>query len=170
MPTQLVDRGAQCEANVTSMLQNGIMMRRVTLTSSRDAPLRFRPIDDTALNSERPLRLGSQDLIRLAEFAMNNGFMVVRFEISDAYLTALDEQESSLISSDLKTILGDFGGRELIAAMHDEFDGLYIVGVELKSIETHRRATIRRDGYLDSSTPEEAENLLTTAWEALELQ
>lgn len=152
------------------MLQNGIMMRRVTLTSSRDAPLRFRPLDEAALSSERSLRLGSQDLIRLSAFAVNHGFLVVRFEISDAYLTALDEQESSLISSDLRTILQDFGGRELVAAMHEEFDGLYIVGVELKSTETHRRVTIRRDGFLDSSTPEEAENLLTTAWKALELQ
>ena len=115
------------------------------------------------------LHLGSQDLIRVAGFAQENGFSVVRFFLADSYLFPLDSEDEDVISSELVSILTDFGAREIQSAMHDEHAGLFVIGIELISISSGLRIVLRRRGYVDTSVIDEAKHLLDLAWRELKL-
>lgn len=115
------------------------------------------------------LHLGSQDLIRLAGYAAANGFSVSLFMISDAYLVPLSPDEQSEISDNLVEALRAHGSDEVEAAMQDEYDGLYVVGVELIASASGMRISVRRRGYVVTSTVQEAESLLRAAWRELQL-
>lgn len=115
------------------------------------------------------LHLGSQDLIRFAGYATQHGFRVVHFDVADSQLTPLDADDQREVSDAMVAILREYGDEELDAAMRDDFDGLYVVGVELLSLANGLRIDVRRSGYVDTSVVEEAERLLDSAWRELRL-
>jgi hypothetical protein len=147
------------------------MVSRLVLRPGANTP----PVRIEQSSSEDPtgtsLHLGSQDLIRVAGFARDNGFRVARFLIADSYLTPLDEDEQREISAQLVTILEQYDADELESALSDDYDGLYIVGVELVSQGTGLRIGLRRSGYVSVSTAElhAAELLISEAWRELRL-
>lgn len=115
------------------------------------------------------LHLGSQDLVRLAAYASTHGFVVTSFMISDAYLVPLVTDEQTEISDGLVEALRAHGGDEVEAAMQNEYDGLYVVGVNLVGSSSGMRISVRRRGYVDTSVTQEAEQLLKSAWRELRL-
>lgn len=117
----------------------------------------------------RTLRLGSQDLIRLAGYAADHNFVVKGFAVADAFLSPLDLDEQSSASAAMIEILSRYGDGELNAAMDDDFDGLYVTGVELISPSKGLRISVRRQGYVETTIIEDAERLLNSAWRELHL-
>lgn len=149
-------------------------MSQVVLSPSVDGrtDLRISQVgaaDATGPSRGRELHLGSQDLIRFAGYASERGFHVASFMIADAYLVALSEEEESEISAEMVEILREYGDRELEAAMRDDFEGLYVVGVNLVLKASGRRLSVRRRGYVETSTVPDAEQLLQAAWQELQL-
>jgi hypothetical protein len=145
------------------------MVKRLVLRPGVDAPAVH--IEPSSELTGPPLHLGSQDLVRLAGFARSNGFQVARFFIADAYLSPLEEAEQLELSADLVKILDDFDEEELEAALADEYDGLYVIGLELISYGSGLRLGVLRSGYVSTSAAEEreAERLMSDAWRELRL-
>ena len=123
----------------------------------------------TPLAGAQTLHFGSQDLIRVADFAREQNYKVARFLVADSYLSPLDESEERQVSDELIDILTTYGGRELEAAMDEEYAGLYVTGVEFVSLTSGLRIALRRRGYVDTSVVDEAERLLNSAWRELKL-
>lgn len=123
----------------------------------------------TRTEDGRELHLGSQDLIRFAGYAAGQGFVIAGFAIADPDLTPLNTEEQRELSATMVEILMAHGHNELDAAMRDEFDGLYIIGVELISGDSGLRMDVRRRGFIYTSVVEEAERLLNAAWQTLRL-
>lgn len=150
------------------------MVSQVVLSPSQDGrpDLHISPVSGV-LNSTPAsggeLHLGSQDLIRLASYASTHGFRVASFMIADAYLAPISEDEQADVSNQMVKMLEVFGVSELEAAMSDEYDGLYVVGVNLIAAASGRRVIVRRRGYVDTSIVNEAERLLRSAWQELHL-
>ncbi|UYQ78074.1 hypothetical protein OF385_02575 [Glutamicibacter sp. JL.03c] len=138
-----------------------------------DSPaLRIYPVDSTAselMKEGRRLGLGSQDLIRFAGYAKKHGFRITSFSVSDARLNPLPQDDAESTSDSMLQVFNELGVRGLNAAMEFEFDGLYIVGVELRSPKNGLTIDLRRHGYIDTSIPKDAENLIGSAWRELRL-
>lgn len=117
----------------------------------------------------RTLQLGSQDLIRVAGYAADHGFVVSGFFVADAFLTPLGQEEEREVSASMLEILKTYGPQELDAAMDDDFEGMYVTGVELVSRSRGLRIAVRRRGYVETSVVGEAEQLLNSAWRELRL-
>lgn len=150
------------------------MMSKVVLSPSPDGGTSLRISSVERGNVERSrigheLHLGSQDLIRFADFASTRGFRIVSFMLADPYLSPLGDDQQAEISHQLVDILSAYGGDELEAAMRDEFDGLYVIGVNLIASSSGRRISVRRSGYVETSIVQEAERLLQSAWQELHL-
>jgi hypothetical protein len=150
------------------------MVSQVVLSPSADGGpgLRIGPVlgggeSPTPKGSE--LHLGSQDLVRLANFASAHGFVVASFMLADAYLVPLSEDEQAQISGEMIERLKSFGGDELETAMQEDYEGLYVVGVNLIAFQSGMRISIRRRGYVETSIIHEAELLLESAWRELHL-
>lgn len=149
------------------------MVSKVVLSASADggAGLRIDAVTGP-LPARTPagteLHLGSQDLIRLADYALSRGFTIASFMIADGYLVPLDVDEQADLSDEMVEAVRAHGGAELEAAMQDEYDGLYIVGVTLVSA-AGRYVVVKRRGFVETSVVQEAEHLLRSAWQELRL-
>ena len=149
-------------------------MSKVVLSPSPDGRTSLRISNLEPGNTEHSvigheLHMGSQDLIRFADFASNRGFRISSFMLADPNLSPLIEDEQVEISRQMVELLSAYGGDELEAAMRDEFDGLYVVGVNLIASSSGRRISVRRRGYVETSIVQEAERLLQSAWRELHL-
>lgn len=149
-------------------------MSKVVLSRSRDGVTDLRISQGglaangrTLVGSE--LHLGSQDLIRLAGYASERNFVVSSFMLADAYLFPLGDAEETELSGRMVDILKMYGAEELEAALREEFDGLYVVGVNLIASSSGMRVSIRRQGYVETSITGDAEVLLNSAWRELHL-
>lgn len=154
-------------------MHNKVMLKKVVLSPSSDGSTRLHidQIDSGSIQSTpgNELQLGSQDLIRFAAYAAAHEFKVVSFMISDSYLVPLSEEEQNEVSDSLVDLLNLYGGNEVQNAMQDEFDGLYVVGVNLIDLSNGMRISVRRRGFIQTSIIKEAEKLLSSAWQELEL-
>lgn len=115
------------------------------------------------------LNLGSQDLVRFAEYASEHGFKIASFMIAESNLNPLSREENDETSDSMLQILARFGMRELSHAMSDEFDGLFVVGVNLIDKSSGKRIGVRRHGFVETSAVQQAEELLRSAWRELHL-
>lgn len=136
---------------------------RLSIVDQPLAALRERSSHSTELH------FGSQDLIRVAGFGRDSGFQVARFYIADSYLEPLASDEEHSLSDQFVDILEKFGSAELQSALDDEYQGLYVIGVEMISRATGFRLVVRRRGFVDTSVRDEAEALLNRAWRELML-
>lgn len=149
-----------------SMVSRAVVERRGGNTTLRLRP-HPGPIDRTARDDE--LHLGSQDLLRLADYASQSGFKLSSFALSDSDLYPLPREEQDEISKHLIELYKKFGLKELMAALNDEYGGIYAVGITILNHGTGRRINIRRRGFVDASMVEEAEKLLLNALKDLNL-
>lgn len=133
----------------------------------RVAPVSTTDVTRTAAGTE--LHLGSQDLVRLTAFAASHGYAPSSFMVSDAYLVPLPTDEQDEISDELVSLLRRHGEEEVDAALRNEYDGLYIIGVQLIEQISGMRVSIRRRGFVETSIEKEAEALLQAAWQELHL-
>lgn len=148
-------------------------MKKVVLSPSLDGGTALR-ISQVRSGSEAhalggELHLGSQDLIRFASYALDHMFSVASFMLADAYFTPMEPDDQTEASVEMVDILKTFGGDELEAAMRDDFDGIYVIGVNLVAPSTGLRISVRRKGYVETSIVQEAEQLLASAWRELHL-
>ncbi len=125
------------------------------------------PPSHTPAGSE--LHLGSQDLIRFASYAAERGFVVSSFMLADAFLVPLDSDEEDEVSAEMTSMVLAHGTDELEAAMQEEYEGLYVVGVNLIASSSGMRIMVRRRGFVETSVVQEAERLLESAWRELRL-
>lgn len=156
------------------MVHNEFMMSQVIVRPpcGDNSTLHVDPIGPTGATlpkDGRRLQLGSQDLIRVAGYAMDHGFEVAGFLLADAFLTPLDAAEQHDVSNAMVDILKKYGTAELDDAMENDFDGMYVTGVKLISRLQGLRIEVRRRGYVETSVVEEAEKLLESAWRELRL-
>lgn len=149
----------------------GMVSRVVVERRGVDAALRLRPhIGPIAGRArEGELHLGSQDLLRIADYATQNGFSFLSISLSDSSLYPLPQDEQDEISGRLIDIYQKFGLAELMITLEDEFDGIYAVGITVVNNSTGRRIKIRRRGFVETSVVQEAENLLSGALRELKL-
>lgn len=147
------------------------MVQRVTIDRSTKGSRALHVgrvrLNDTA--DAHTLGLGTQDLIRLAGYAQDQGFKVAGFDISDWHLTPLGREEVQTVSDSMVSIISQYGARELNAAIRDDFAGMRIVGVKLIDGKSGRRMEIRRKGFIETSQVDMAEKLMTSAWKELML-
>lgn len=150
------------------------MVSKVVLSASTDDDRRLRvaPVittDVTRTAAGTELHLGSQDLVRLTAFASSHGYVPSSFMVSDAYLVPLPADEQDEVSDELINLLRRHGEEEVDAALRNEYDGLYIIGVQLIEQTSGMRVSIRRRGFVETSIEKEAEALLQAAWQELHL-
>lgn len=122
-----------------------------------------------SLSGTRELRLGSQDLLRLAFYASEKGFKVASFLLADTNLDSLPNDEGSRVSDELINILMTYGVEEAELALEGEFEGLFIIGINLISVLSGKEISVRRWGYIHTSAINEARDLLNIAWQELHL-
>lgn len=149
-------------------------MNKVVLSDSKDGSRALRVAPVTTANVTRTpagteLHLGSQDLVRLTAYASERGYVVASFMISDAYLVPLSNDEQLEVSDELVKLLKEYGEDEVEDALQSEYDGLYVVGVQIIEPRSGMRISIRRRGYVETSIVQEAETLLRSAWQELHL-
>lgn len=165
-----VGPGATSRDNLPAVMHNNQMERQLVVKPvGASAELQIAPVTPISANAAHHLHLGSQDLVRVAGFAVESGFRLVRFNLADRSLAPLDRDEEEAISDALVSIFEQYDAREVRSALQDEFDGLFVVGIELLSLESGQRIHLRREGYIDTSAPDEATNLLARAWRKLRL-
>lgn len=161
-PVALGDRGE----HTYHMASRAILTRRGTGTTLELRPqasaLPQGPLKDA-------LHLGSQDLLRLADYASRRGFQIASFSVSDSYLSPLPDEEQKTVSDRLICLYKEYGLEELLFAISGEYEGLYIIGLTLINKETGRRVQVKRRGYVETSAVQEAEDLLRSAWTDLNL-
>jgi len=150
------------------------MVSQVVLSRSEDGhtDLHLGPVlagHDSPVPKGEELQLGSQDLIRFANYAAAHDFVVSSFMLADASLVPLGKVEQEQISDVMVDALRIYGGDEVEAAMRDEYDGIYVIGVNLVARLSGMRISIRRRGFVETSIVEEAERLLDSAWRELRL-
>lgn len=162
-----VDMARRPRDRVGRVIHNECMGSRVVLSAAGSAAAL--KIADRSTPEDHALHLGSQDLVRVAGFAASHGFRLVRLYLADAWLQPLGQEEEAELSSELVEVFERYGDREVVAALDDDFDGLFVVGIELRSLATGFNVLLRRQGYIDTSVRDEATTLLTEAWRKLRL-
>ncbi|WP_160073389.1 hypothetical protein [Pseudoclavibacter sp. 8L] len=147
------------------------MLSQVVLSPSSDGrvDLHISALVAGKKHDGRELHLGSQDLIRFAAYATTHGANVTSFMLADPYLAPIDPDEEGAVSDEMVRILREYGGSELVAAMGDEFEGMYVVGVDLISPTDGLHLSLRRRGFVETSVVQAAEVLLADAWRELHL-
>lgn len=127
------------------------------------------PALESRLDSRIP-RLGSQALVRLAGYAVNDGgYRLTNLRLADVHFEPFSAEYEQELSDELVEILASHGDREVLSALGDEFAGVTVIGIELHSNESGRRIEIRRRGVVDTGAPKEAEALVARAWAAVTL-
>lgn len=161
-PLCLRDEGGHTESMVSRM----VVERR-----GADTTLQLRhhvgPITGRARDGE--LHLGNQDLLRLADYAARNGFTLSSISLSDSDLYPLPPDEQAEISSDLIDLYRRFGLGELMAALREDYDGIYAIGISIINNNSGRRMNIRRRGFVETSVTRDAEHFLANALKDLNL-
>ena len=115
--------------------------------------------------------IGSQDMIRTADYAIEHGLVISAFALGDKDLTPLGADENMSVSEQMISMLNTYGLDELDASMTDEFDGVYALGVLItdpsvgESFASHRYDQIAATDTLR----ERAEAFLASARSALRL-
>jgi len=89
--------------------------------------------------------------------------------LADGWFNPLPSGEQEELSDRMVEILNAYGQAELDSAMNDEFEGVYVVGVNLIAVDSGHRLSIRRRGYVETQAVAEAEELLRGAWGELHL-
>lgn len=125
--------------------------------------------DGMFLKDGKEVKLGSQDLLMFAEYAREHGFVLMGFRLGDGYLEPLGDDENMSVSSDLVSMMNEYGLSEAETALRREYDGFYVLGVNMRSQATGSIATVLRRGQVWAQDTSEVFNVLRGAFEQMEL-
>lgn len=158
------------------MSQNGGMVQQVLMRIDGGAPT-FETADNP--NSRAPIsfedrshgvripRLGSQDILRIAEFAVRNGYTVNGFQLGDSILTPVAEQLGEKVSKQLvKRLRRGESAADVDDFLGEEWPSLAVIGVELTT-PSLGSARLQRQGVLSGPADWSPIPFLTNAWRAV---
>lgn len=154
------------------MHQNGVMVSQLVarrllsddpefqaVSNQEDAhPMSF---EDARLGVRVP-RLGSDDLIHIARFALNEGFYVDGFVILGRHGSPIDDEQYQIIS---KQLIDDLtaGATYASAQFSRRNPGYFIAGIDMTTPDMHS-LLVRRLGVIETDAPDIATDFLKSAW------
>lgn len=152
------------------------MIGKIFLTKSGDGFRNLKIKESNSFNKEpfrtlpnTELQLGSQDLVRLAEYSLSKGFRIISFNLKDKNLEFISYQKEEEVSKSLVQLIEKYGELEIASALRDEYKDMYVVGINLLN-PTGLTLSIYRRGFIETSyLKENAENFLLEAWNRLKL-
>jgi len=121
------------------------------------------------LEHGRAPRLASPDISKLAQFAVEQGYHLARFQLVDQHLDLLREPDQSYISNLLVERFVADGIYGLSLALEREFPGVYLNGLELY-LPHGVRLDVRRRGVLFSNDQQAALSFMRDAWKEARLR
>lgn len=130
--------------------------------SERSNPLRL----DNPAEATLVARLGSQDLLYIAEFASENGFLVDGFQIVGRHGSRVDEYREVKISEFLKEGLLKSGARFASTKFARDYPGYSVGAIKLTDPEMYQ-LTIKRFGIVEADDAPSIEPFLRSAWERI---
>ncbi|MFJ3490693.1 hypothetical protein [Leifsonia aquatica] len=151
------------------MVQQMVMRLGTTdpVIALEDNPLDKSPIDFQDLEKGRRVpRLGSQDILRIAEYALSIGWRVERFQIADRTLTPVQGREESKASKALLRWLAEAGAAAAATYFTTEWPSYFVTGVQIAAPD-HRILQLRRQGVVWVPESWETEAFLSGAWRAV---
>jgi hypothetical protein len=133
--------------------------------------LRDNPLNRAPLSFEEPAagfripRLGSQDILGIAAFALRNGFRIDNFVIEDQTFTRIDDDIAEEVSADLLRALTE-KGPAAAATLIDRDWGYYVTGIVLTTPDLHTISLLRQ-GVTRTSDRYPTDAFLASAWQAV---
>lgn len=138
--------------------------------TERGPELRILPAAFGDVEKSQLLHLGSQDLVRVAEFAEQHaGATLARIDTVDLALQPFFKHETEQHSRELVRIFHDYDGREVLSALQDDFSFVVIVGITLTLAGGEAVAHLRREGLITTTAAADTTTLLDRAWRELRL-
>lgn len=110
--------------------------------------------------------LPSNDIVRLAEFAVSRGLRLTRFQLVDRRYALLPEQEQADISGALVEAFNEGGSYRLRVVMRRDYPNVFLNGVEVYA-HPGVRLEVRRGGVLMSNDTARLEEFFSAAVQAL---
>jgi hypothetical protein len=111
-------------------------------------------------------RLGSQDLISIANFARSRGYEVQDFEIVDGTMTRVSSSERERVSRRIKEALNGSSIETATALFIDTYPTYSILGISLRDKENNR-SVLRRNGVLEAESRLTFVQFVSAAWNQL---
>jgi hypothetical protein len=130
----------------------------VTVTSDRGAPdvqvlPADRDLDPTSFDipGQRPVYLGSEDIVGLALTLSGNDYEATAAAVADARFERIDPSEVESEVTDLLRALNHGAAGEVSEVLAREFDGLIIEALTLQGVHSHRGSVLRilQDGRFE---------------------
>ena len=145
----------------------------VDIAPNRDSapPITFEDLDEDV----RIPRLGSRNLIVLAEYLQRSGFRVDGFQLADAYMSAVGGLNAKQASKALSKALKKHGASRVRDLLATDWRPLVVTGIDFTT-PTLDTLTIRRNGVIVGSElhhPETRialETTLTEAWRQVQIR
>lgn len=135
---------------------------------TQDNPEGLSPLSfEDSTRGVRIPRLGTQDILALAEFASKSGYKIDSFMLADHTLTNIQDPLASKVSKDLKKVLES--GQNARAAedmLLERWPSLNVTGVSLTTPDL-RTVRFQRQGIVSSSAGWSPIRFLSDAWQAV---
>lgn len=156
--------------------QNGVMVQQVLMRIDGGAPS-FETTDNPGsrapMSFEDPShgvripRLGSQDILRIAEFAARTGYHLDGFQLGDSTLTPVGEALGERVSKQLvKRLRRGETAADVDDYLAAEWPTLAVIGVVLTT-PALGTARLQRQGVLSGPSDWSPKEFLTNAWQAV---
>ena len=107
-------------------------------------------------------RLGSDDLLHIAAFAVSDGYLLDGLAIAGRHGAPLNEQEAAQASHEITDNLG-IGPGYAASSFARDYPGHFVTALFLTSPDMHS-LTLRRLGVVETDLPSVATELLSSAW------
>lgn len=133
----------------------------------RENPLNQAPLSFEDLDSGRRIpRLGSQDILRIAEFALSTGFSVDYLQIADRALTTLPEELAKPVSKRLLRTLKEHGAVAAAVRFQNEWPSYFVTGVFMTTPD-NTSLRLLREGVAWNPSNWSVRRFLSDAWRAV---
>lgn len=127
------------------------------------APLSF----EDASHGLRIPRLGTQDILRIAEFAVSSGFALDGFQVSDRTMTSVQDPLASKVSRELvRALTNGVPAADVEDLLLERWPSLSVTGVTLTTPD-HRTARLQRQGVFWAPSGWSPIRFLGDAWQAV---
>lgn len=127
------------------------------------APLSF----EDASHGLRIPRLGTPDILRIAEYAVTSGYVLDGFQISDHTMTNVQDPLASKVSRELvKALSNGSAAADAEDLLLERWPGLSVTGVTLTTPD-HRTARLLRQGVFWAPSGWSPIRFLGDAWQAV---
>lgn len=159
-------------ADISCLLHNGHVVSQVVVHKMRSSepvfealsngsavpPLSF---EDTTNDVYVP-RLGSDDLLYIAAFALSSGYLLDGIYVVGRHGAPLEEEQLERASAELVENLRS-GAAYAATIFARNYPGHFVAGIVLTSPEMHT-LILRRLGVVETDSPSLATDFLTSAW------